>query len=368
MTSVNKELKIAFIGSGGISGFHASAIEKRPELFNVIATCDINVANARKLADRFGPEVRAFDSMEELYDAVGSDLQGIVSCLPHFLHHPVGEYFLKRGIPVLMEKPVTCNLAELNSLRELETETTFVQAGQMQRFTPEAIWLKDFVQDSERFGEPVSFDLNIWQNIEGYVQGNYDHWILDGKKAGGGICISVGVHPLDLLRFITGQDFTEVTALGRFDPPFTNGAESSCSVLFKMNGGLTGSLHASYKPTRVPYSQRMVLLGERGSLYQNSQEGSYHGPYKAISADPIINDFQDMYGTFEPIDDLVKTAYPNLDPDAFLTQLLHFRNAVFGKRRPTQNSLDINHNTIAVLDAIATSLRSGKTEAVQQLV
>lgn len=354
------------MGSGGISAAHAEAMEADPEAFRVLGTCDIDPAVARKLAARFGPEVPAFTSMESLYEDVGAELEGVLVCLPHYLHERAAAFFLERGVPVLMEKPVTCNLMELERLRRLETRTAFVQAGQMQRFEPESLWLRDTIGDAEAFGAPVSFDLNIWQNIEGYVAGKTDHWILDGEKAGGGICISVAVHPLDLLRFITGQDFTEVMAMGRFDPPFKNGAESSCSALFRMSGGLTGTLHASYKPARVPYSQRLVLFGERGSLYQDAQTGAYAGPYLMASADPAIRSFAEMYGDFEPIAEKVRAAFPEPGGNGFARQLRHFREAVRERRRPEQNTLDINHNTIAVLDAIGASLRSGGVEAVPQ--
>jgi len=361
-------LKIAFIGAGGINyNAHCGAVETFPEGYEVLGVCDPVVESAQKLAERAGPQTRVFDTMEALYDAIGDQVEGVIIGTPHFLHQPGGAFFLERGIPVLLEKPATCNLKELDSLRALEKEGAFIQVAQMQRFDPEAMWLRDYVQDAEKFGMPVSFDMNIWQNIEGYIQGNHNHWILDGKKAGGGICISVACHPIDILRYITGQDFTEVTAIGRFDPPFTNGAESSCSALFKMSGGLTGTLHASYKPTRVPYSQRLVLFGERGSLYQDANMGDYGGAYTAVSADPNIDTFKAMYGGFEPIAEQVKSAYPDAEKNSYATQLHHFREAVLSGTRPTQNTLDQNYNTIAVLDAIAASMASGKTEAVKPL-
>lgn len=290
-------LKIAFIGAGGINYHaHCAAVETFPEGYEVMGVCDPNLENARKLAARMGPQTQVFSSMEELHEGIGDQLEAVIIGTPHFLHQPGSAYFLERGIPILLEKPATCTLEELDSLLALEKDGAFIQVAQMQRFDPEAMWLKEFIQDEEKFGMPVSFDMNIWQNIEGYIQGNRDHWILDGKKAGGGICISVACHPLDLLCYMTGQDFTEVTAIGRFDPPFTNGAESCCSALFKMSGGLTGTLHGFYKPTRVPYSQRLVLFGERGSLYQDAKMGEYGGKYTAVSADPMIDTFPAMFG------------------------------------------------------------------------
>ncbi len=365
--SDSPRLRLAFIGSGGISNAHANVIEKHPDLFEVVATCDIHQPSAEKLAARFGENIPALSSSEDLFAQVGSQLQAVIICTPHFLHFPAAEFFLRQGIPALVEKPVVCHLDEWTRLRELETDRAFVQAGNMQRFDAESLWLRDFVQSADTFGAPRSFDLNIWQNIQGYIGGNDQHWILDGEKAGGGICISVGIHPLDLLRFITGQDFTHVTASGRFDPPFTNRAESSCSTLFQMSGGITGTLHASYQPSRVPYAQRMVLYGERGGVYQQPEMGNYAGPYLTHSADPNITTFGDMFAAFEPIAEKAKAAYPQGASGGFAGQLLHFREAVLACRKPQENSLDINHNTIAVLDAIADSLQSGQTVEVTSL-
>ncbi len=367
MTTPPSPTHIAFVGCGGIAyNQHAKAVLSFPDEFKVVAVCDPTRPNAEKLAERFGSETAIFESIEEMYDAIGTELHGVVLTTPHDAHLPGGLFFLERGIPVLIEKPVTLNLAELKQLQAAETAGAFVQVGQMQRFDPEAWWLKDFVQSAERFGRPISFDLNIWQNIHGYTRGNSDHWILNGKKAGGGICTSVGVHPLDILRFITGQDFVEVTAKGRFDAPFVEGAESSCSALFEMSGGLTGTLHASYQPPRIPYAQRLVLFGERGSLFQNNKIGDYAGPYTMVSEDPHIDDFMAMFGNFTPIAEEVKQAYPEKS-NPFALQLIHFREAILEDRKPEENTLEKNFNTIAVLEAIAKSMQSGETVKVETL-
>ncbi len=368
MTPSTSPLHIAFVGCGGIAyNQHAKAVLSCPDQFRVVAVCDPSRAHAEKLAERFGSDTAVFETMESMHDGVGTELDGVILTTPHDAHLPGGLFFLERGIPVLIEKPVTLNLEELRQLQAKERPGAFVQVGQMQRFDPEAWWLRDFVQSRERFGTPLTFDLNIWQNIHGYTRGNSDHWILNGRKAGGGICTSVGVHPLDILRFITGQDYINVTAKGRFDPPFTAGAESSCSALFEMSGGLTGTLHASYQPPRIPYAQRLVLFGERGSLFQNNKIGDYAGPYTMVSEDPHIDDFMAMFGDYTPIAEEVNKTYPDQKGSPFSLQLLHFREAILKGRTPTENTLEINFNTIAVLEAIAKSMQTGMTVSVEQL-
>ncbi|MEX0324994.1 MAG: Gfo/Idh/MocA family protein, partial [Puniceicoccaceae bacterium] len=170
MKTNDHRLKIAFIGAGGINSLaHYDAVQAHPELYEILGVCDPVIPAAEKLAERCGPQTKPFASMEALYEAIGDQVEGVVIGTPHFQHEPGGIFFLERGIPILMEKPVTCNLRELEALQALEKDGVFVQVAQMQRFDPEAMWLKDYVQSPETFGELVSFDLNVWQNIQGYV-------------------------------------------------------------------------------------------------------------------------------------------------------------------------------------------------------
>ncbi|MDQ3856526.1 MAG: Gfo/Idh/MocA family oxidoreductase, partial [Chloroflexota bacterium] len=273
MKPIELPVRFGLVGTGGVANLHLPAFRAQPEVARLVAVADVRPEAARAYADKLPPPVGTFSDYRAMVDPTLID--AAIIALPHHLHFPVAKDFLEAGIPTLVEKPLTCTLDETRQLREIAAARGVpLVVGQMRRFNPDAVWLHRWVRDDpQNFGELHSFDLHSWQNVLGYInpsQGS-GHWILDAKRAGGGVVISLAVHQLDLVRFITGLDFAEVTARGRFDPPFYNGAESSASVLFTLSNGASGVLHASYTAPRVPYSEGMSLFGEYGTIIQHAE-------------------------------------------------------------------------------------------------
>jgi len=358
-------VRIAFIGAGGITQAHKPAFLEYPERLKCAAVVDPFRASAEKLAGELGKDVPVFADYEEMLKAVGKEVDGVLITTPHWLHAPAAATALKMKIPVLVEKPAVCSLDELRKLMVLEKKhRSFVMAGQMQRFDKTSHWLRNWVQDSKRCGKLNTFEINIWQNIFGYIHNKPDAWIVDGKRAGGGICISVGIHPLDLLRFVTGADFVEVSASGRFDAPFKNGAESQCLGWLRMSNGTVGTLNASYTVAKCPYSQSLALFGEKGTVWQqvaSPGNGQYAGDYYSSSLESRkITSWGAMYSGFEKIHDQKSFQKMPEGGNSFTLQLLEFGAAIAEKRKPVENTLKINLNSIATVNALVKSIRTGK--------
>jgi len=359
-------LRIAFIGAGGIVTAHRVALDDHPETLQLLGVADPHLPAAEAFATAYG--AKAFTCPEEMLNAL-PEVEGVVITSPHFLHYPQVRMVLERGKCALVEKPAVCTLEELRTLQSLEKQSGgFVQAGQMQRFGDEENWLRSWL-NSPAFGDPRLFNLDIYQNIKGYVTGKSAPWILDKSLAGGGVVISVAIHSLDLLRYWFDDDFVEVTAKGRFDAPMTNGAESTCAALLKTRQGMLGTLNCSYTVARTPYSQRSLIFGTHGTLAQHLDPvgGGYAGPYY-ISTDggKPSPEWNMMYSGFEMVAKVRAAEAANgggKPANAFVAQLLHFAENV-RRRIPGENSLARNLNTIALIDAIAKSMESGKTESV----
>ena len=362
-------VRFLLVGAGGITRAHLPAFEMHPNLMRLAAVCDPSAeARGRVAAQMEGTGgVKDFSTLEEALASTRGEVDAALITTPHYLHHPQARACREAGLPVLVEKPVTCTLQELRELQALEGPgRAFVVAGQMQRFGSEEIWLKRWLSSSA-FGEPRLFNLDIYQNIEGYVSDKPDAWILDKRTAGGGVVISVAVHILDLLRFWFDDDFVEVTARGRFDPPLLNGAESTCVAVLRTRRGMMGTLNSSYTVARTPYSQRTLLFGSNGTLAQHLDPigGGYAGPYfVSTSGGRPSPQWDMMYSGFESVRSRMEA-----DPDAsspespFVRQLLAFVEAV-RRGSPAENSLARNFNTIALIDALGRSLASGATVSV----
>ena len=169
--------------------------------------------------------------------------------------------------------------------------------------------------------------------------------------------------PLDLLRFVTGANFVEVSASGRFEKPFKNGAESSCAAWLRMSNGAVGTLNASYTMAKCPYSQSLLLAGSKGTVCQHvgsPGNGQYSGDYHSSSLlSKRINSWGEMYSDFKKMDEQKSFQdMPGAEP--FTAQLLEFGAAISEGRKPSDNTLKTNFNTIATVEALVQSIRSGK--------
>jgi len=353
-------LRVLLVGCGGITDAHLPAFETFFEQLSLIGATDPSEAARKGVAERMKPhgQVRTFAGLEEALVQLKGGIDAALVVTPHFLHFPQAKACLEAGIAVLVEKPVCNNLTELRTLRKLSKgHDKWVVAGQNRRFDPGIQWLHRWRKENpEQFGELRSFDVHGWQNIFAWMATkpdvSADFWILDKERAGGGVVVSLLVHYLDAIRYLSGQDFVEVSARARFDPPFKNGAESACSALLKMSGGACGTLHGNYLAPKVPNPNEAVhLFGEHG--YIGNPSGWQYASTKGEDADGW--DFQ-----FSGIKSVPAEAARALVPSShsFTNQLLDFARAV-RTGKPPVNTLAENFNTMAVIEAIYESMNSG---------
>ena len=88
-------MKAAIVGCGNIAAVHAKSIS-RLEGAELLAAADIRPERAEKYTEEYG--CRAYGSLEEMLEKERPDVLHI--CTPHYLHVPMAEYALKRGIHV----------------------------------------------------------------------------------------------------------------------------------------------------------------------------------------------------------------------------------------------------------------------------
>lgn len=123
-------LPVAVVGVGHLGKEHARILASLPGV-ELIAVVDPNTAQAQAVADRCG--TKALADHRELLDRV----RAAVIAAPTTYHHAVARDFLARGIPLLIEKPITCTVAQARDLVEMaRTHGTVLQVGHIERFNP----------------------------------------------------------------------------------------------------------------------------------------------------------------------------------------------------------------------------------------
>ncbi len=131
----------AVVGVGYLGKFHAEkyAASSKAEL---LAVADIDAARAAEIGAAVG--AAAVTDYRELF--------GKVRCasiaVPTRLHFQVARDFIEAGIDVLVEKPITADLAEARELVRLaESKNVILQVGHLERFNPAIRRLEGVIQD-----------------------------------------------------------------------------------------------------------------------------------------------------------------------------------------------------------------------------
>lgn len=350
-------LRLALVGAGGMARAHVHALSQHSARAQVVAISDpSDVALANLQPDV--PDAKPFSSIEEMLASVAVDAAIIAT--PHHLHASQAAELAAAGIHSLVEKPVTCTTSELRELAQVaDRNGTIVMPGQTRRFLPEAQWLKaQMVADPQLIGDVTNFALQSLQDIRAYTRTHgRDHWLLDGNLAGGGVAISLAVHQLDLIRYLTGHDYRTVSALASYQLPFTNGAESDMNATLRLTNGAGGSLQASYTAARAPFGENLLIIGEHGSISQHTGRltiASSGGNPPASWSDQVAG-----WSSIPPSPGL-----EHLSNDTIGNEQAHFFDVIAGGE-PLITLRD-NFNTIACIEALTVSADTGTTVTVDE--
>jgi predicted dehydrogenase len=251
-------IHVAGIGVGGIFRAHAQGYKALPELFNLVAVCDINADMARRVADEHGVE-RVYTSVDDLLEDGGFDAVDI--CLPHDLHAPVAIAAAEAGKHVLVEKPMALSLEEADAMIAAAGKNDVkLMCAFCERYDPQYVKIKEVVE-SGVIGPVLSARADHNQNVS-TPEG---HWIRQKARLGGGAVFSAGCHRIDLLRWIVGE-VAAVSCFGAFWPERMEGEVAGTVSLHYANGAI-GTMMINWMARRAPWYEGFWVYGTEGSIH-----------------------------------------------------------------------------------------------------
>jgi predicted dehydrogenase len=189
-------LKIGVIGTGSIAQSHIQSYKKDPEA-ELYALCDIDAALLQKRGAEHGV-TRLYTDYRELLAL--PEISAVSICTWNSMHAPLAIAALKAGKHVLCEKPMAMSAAEAESMLDAERESgKLLMIGFVRRFGNDCQILKDLI-DSGEMGD-------IYYIKASYLRrhGNPGGWFGDKSRSGGGPLIDLGVHVIDLTRYLIGN-------------------------------------------------------------------------------------------------------------------------------------------------------------------
>lgn len=296
-------LRIGIVGAGEvIRRYHIPAINGVPEVVHTMVV-DVDAERARRAAERY-----CFPKSASSLDELADNVDIAIVAVPNWQHAPVACELLARGIHVLCEKPMARNVEECQAMIEASRRGRALLAiGHNRRFR-QHVELARRLLSKGLIGQVLTVDAEEGSRKDWARSAAY----FDREQSGGGALLDVGIHTVDLIRWLVG-DFEQVEYQGN---ETTETVESDCELRFRLATGATGRLVVSR--TR-DMRQLFTLTGSEGYL-----EIGLWGPNLRIRAAK-----GKAFQNFEWLDVAVARRVPN--DASFVSQLRNLVLAVRGE-------------------------------------
>jgi len=212
-------------------------------------------------------------------------IEAVSIVTPNHLHAPVATAFIKAGIHVICDKPLTTTLKEATKLRALVKKSgrVFVLTH---NYTGYAMvrQAREMVQGGT-LGEIRIVQIEypqdwLTERLEstGHKQAG---WRTDPARSGAGGCIGdIGTHAYNLADFVTGIPVTEILAeLTTFVPK--RRVDDNAQILLRYANGASGSLWVSQVAPGNENNLKLRVYGSKGGLewHQEQPNHLYWAPF-----------------------------------------------------------------------------------------
>lgn len=256
-----KIFKVAMIGCGEIADFHLKGVLANPNC-ELYAICDSATdGRLERRRKEYNPQIAVSDWHELVNDP---NVGMAIIATPDYTHCEMTCAFLRAGVPVLLEKPMSLLLEECEEMRKVEKETgTRLMVGQVCRYNPIFTKAKQFVE-SGAIGDLVFVESEYAHSYRG-ARG-YDDWRVNPLREG---MIGGGCHALDFLRWVAGNP-TEVMAYANHKYLMDWPVNDSTIAIYKFPNDVMGKVFCSIGVKR-DYTMRTCLYGTEGTIIFESR-------------------------------------------------------------------------------------------------
>ena len=226
-----KIVSVSIIGLGGRGGeAYGRYMAFLADKFKITHICDINTTRLHKYGNIFDVSIEnRFDDEDKFFEKKWSDVLFITT--QDRMHVRMAKKALELGYDIVLEKPITDDVAELQELAKLAHEKQRkIMVCHVLRYTVMMRKLKELL-NAGAIGKLVSIDQTenvvYWHEAHSYVRGNWRNTDVAVPMIMAKCC-----HDLDLIQDFIGGRCKSVASMGNlayFKPEFKpEGAADRC--------------------------------------------------------------------------------------------------------------------------------------------
>lgn len=197
-----------------------------------------------------------FASREEL--CASPEIDAVFITSPDAMHKDDALLAIAHGKAVLCEKPLAMSAAEAEEMVAAANKAgVLFGVAQNFRYNRSLEWMRDKIREGA-IGQPQFARAEYCYP----AQKSARKWIMDPGLACGGPIGDVGVHCIDALRFVLGNDVLRISTMARTDE-FSSQVEAEASLQMAMSNDVFATVTTS---ARAVYRSLVEILGSDGVL------------------------------------------------------------------------------------------------------
>jgi len=289
--TASRRIRLGMVGGGRdafIGGVHriASRIDDRYELVagafsstpkkSKASAADLGVAEDRAYGD--------YVEMAKREARLKNGIEAVSIVTPNHMHFPVAREFLKRGIHVICDKPLTSTLADARKLAKVAEASgaLFVLTHNYTGY-PMMRQARDMIAKGElgtiRLVQVEYAQDWLSEKLEDTGQ-KQAGWRTDPARSGiGGSTGDIGTHAFNLASFVSGLELDSLCA--DLDS-FVEGRQldDNGHVMMRFSGGAKGMLWCSQVAPGNENALKLRIYGDKGGLEWAQEDPNYlwHAP------------------------------------------------------------------------------------------
>lgn len=344
-----KTLKVGVIGVGGIANTHFPGWEQSPHA-EVVALSDVSEEVLNRIGDKLGVKKRYDDPQDLIADP---DIDIVDVCTPNGFHAPLTIAALEAGKHVICEKPLAPTPDEIRQMMKARDKAgKLLMTAQHFRWDPRAKALKAEL-DKGTLGDVYHARSWMLRRHLAPVRPGF----INKKLAGGGPCIDIGVHILDLTLWmmgnpkpvtVTGVTQNKLAKLGKSWSAWGGAIPADKFEVEEFAGAFVRFEDGQTLIMEVSWLLHHNTLGEDMQMWLYGTDAGVHWPSNEfVCSDPANQQMMQM-----------KLQVTPSGPEAHAAECMAFAEIVLNggdSPVPAEQSLDV----ISILDGLYRSADSG---------
>jgi predicted dehydrogenase len=336
LIAVNDSLRFVVAGLGWWGRTWMDVLKIHPKV-QLVATVDPSEGardwNRRHLA------VAHFTDLDSAFHEIDAD--AVLVATPPKLHAPVLIKAIEHGKHVLVEKPLAASPEDAAKIsRAVEKTDAKVMIAQGYRFTDSATILRQALQ-SGRIGELQAIRILFRQYVPDILEQDHPLYLLQHS-----ILVDMANHHFDLIRYLTSQEFSKVTAFEYETPGNAFRYPSSALCLLTLENGVSVVWDGDWchlRP-RTSWEGAWEFIGSQARMFwRGEQDNGKNGRFR-----PVIS-------IERPGDTLEEIPFEESIGDRRVPVLDHFIESITHGRQPEPSVWDNLKMLRAVFGCIESS-------------